>query len=484
MGHPAKAINGSWIRLVLVMALVGTLVMSAGPSITRAEAAFYTSNLAFKLDAQDPASMTFGSNTWNDVSGLGNHFTRAASGNASRPNFNAGNGTPSFFIFTRASQTAGNPPSGGTFLTGGASSNTNFAAGSFTVAAWIRVPVGNLGLSTDHWQLMHVLSAELGGLGNDWGFGVNSAGKIAFGTGGSVDATLASTTSVNTNTWLYVAATRTYPSNSISIYVNDGAATTGTLSGGANRALTASSVLRLGAGDDGGVSFGGDIAAVHGYTAALTSAQILDNFNATKGIYGYSAPTTTTLTAQNATTTFGLVDTLTATINDSAATGTVNFKRSGTSISGCSAVNVVAGVAKCAYTPTTTGSITNLTASYSGDNSYDASDSTAISITVNQGIPVLTLTVGSVVPYRTNTSIVATSTPAGTDGKVTFTQNGKRIAGCLKLQSVSLSTTCTWKPSLHAVFQIGATLTPSNSGFNSASALPKFVTVRARTNTR
>jgi hypothetical protein len=471
---------------ISISALLASLIITAGPTLSPAKAAFYTTNLAFKLDAQDSASYTFGSDTWLDVSGLGNNFTRAASGASSRPIYSAGNGTPNSFLFTRASQaSAASPPSSGTYFSGAAGSNTTFSAGSFTVAAWIRVPVANLGFSTGHWQTMHVLSAELPGITYDWGFGVDSNGKIAFGTGGTSDQTLASTTSVNTNNWVFVAATRTVSNNSVSIYVNDGAAVTGTLStGAATRGLTANGVLRLGAGDDGGVSFGGNIAAVFGYTAALTSSQILDTFNATKGSYGFSSPTTTSLSAAASTTTFGIVDTLTATISPSGATGTVNFLNNGSSISGCSSVAVSAGVARCAFTPTSLGSITNLTASYSGDSSYDASNSSPIAVTVSKGVTSLSLSVSTTAYYRRSTTITATSSPAGTDGKVTFTANGKKIGGCIKVQSASRSATCNWLPSSHSRVQLGATITPASDNFLVATALPQFVSIQARTNLR
>lgn len=475
-----------WIaRLFFSISLIVSLIVNPGPAVTSANAAFYTTNLAFKLDAQDANSYTWGSDTWYDVSGSGNHFTRAASG-TSRPVYNAGSGGPNSFLFTREAQpSASAPPSKGTYFSGAASSNTNFAAGSFTVAAWIRVPSDKVGASTGHWQTMHVLSAELPGITTDWGFGVDINGKIAFGTGATSDVTLASSTSVNTNNWVFVAATRTLSNNLVSVYVNDGTPVSSILSSGsATRALTANSVLRLGAGDDGGVSFGGNIAAVFGYTAALTSTQITDVFNATKGPYGFLTPTSTTLTAQNSTTTYGVVDTLTATVNNSAATGTINFLNNGTSISGCSSVAITSGVARCAFLPGSLGTISNMTATYSGDSTYDVSTSSAISITVAQGISSLTLSGASTASYRRSTTITAVSSPAGTDGKVTFTANGKNISGCVKRQSTALTTTCNWLPSQHAFVRLGASLLPSSSNFGAASALPKFVMIQARNNFR
>lgn len=481
-GRPFGSVITRQFSTFLALALVSSFLIFIGPGAPRASAALYTTSLSFQLDAQNGTSFTSG-DTWNDISGNSNNFTRAATGNATRPIYGWGNGTPNYFLFTRAAQ-SGTPPTGAMYFSSANNLNTTFAAGSFTVMAWIRVPVANVGNTGDHWNLMHVLSSEVGGLANDWGFGVNSAGKIAFGTGGSVDGTLASGTSVNTDTWLFVAATRTFATNAISIYVNDGAATTGTLSGGANRALTALGTIRMGAGDDGGYSFGGNIGAVYGYTAALTSAQVLQNFNATKSLYGYSSPTTTTIAAANSTTSYGLVDTLTATVSNSAAAGTMDFLSNGTAISGCTGRTVTAGVATCPFLPASTGTLSNITANYLGDGTYDISSSSAITITVTQGIAALAVSASAQVPYRITTAIVATSSPAGTDGKVTFIVDGKRVARCIKLQSVSLTTTCNWLPSAHKVYAVSATLVPTSANFSKVSALPKFVAVKARTTIR
>lgn len=46
--------------------------------------------------------------------------------------------------------------------------------------------------------------------------------------------------------------------------------------------------------------------------------------------------------------------------------------------------------------------------------------------------------------YRTNSTLRSSS---DVDGKVTFLFNGKRIPGCINLQTVSKSVDCTWKPS-------------------------------------
>jgi hypothetical protein len=468
-----NAIPGRGLSLALASALALSALFQLGINVSPARAALYTTNLAFHLDPNNASSYGGSGDIWYDISGLSRNFTRPASG-AGRPSFQSG--TPNSFLFTRASN-SGAPPSNAGYFTG---THSWLGGGNFTVSAWIKTT--NVGQSTNHWELMQILSAESGGGAWDWGFGIDNSGKLAFGTG-VTDITFSSPSAVNTGSWTYVAATRQQSNGVIRLYVNGSivytsATTTNTSS------LQSNSALRLGAGDDGGFSFGGNIGAVLGYSALLTDTQISDNFNATKGSYGFATATTTSLTVLNASTTFGAVDTLTATVNNVAATGTVNFLNNGSSISGCSARTVTAGVATCPFIAPSTGSFANLTAIYSGDANYATSTSSAATVTVTQGVPALSISMATSVPYRINTAIVATSSPAGTDGNVSFTANGKRIAGCLKLQSASLSTTCNWQPTVKTQVTIRATLTPTSSNFMSASALPKLVSVYNRSTRR
>jgi len=468
-----KAIPKKGLPLALALSLALSLLFQISLNISPARAALYTTNLAFQLDPNNASSYGGSGDIWNDVSGLSRNFVRPSSG-AGRPVFQSG--TPNSFLFTRALN-AGAPPSNAGYFTG---SNSWLGGGNFTVSAWIKTT--NVGYSTNHWELMQILSAESGGGAWDWGFGIDSNGKLAFGTG-LTDTTFSSPSAVNTGSWIYVAATRQQSNGVIRLYTNGSLVYTSTATSNTSL-LQSNSSIRLGAGDDGGYSFGGNIGAVYGYSALLTDAQISDNFDATKGSYGFTTTTTTSLTVLNASTQYGVVDTLTATVNNASATGTVNFLNNGTSISGCSAQAVTSGVATCPFLPPNTGSFSNLTAIYSGDASYATSTSSAASITVTQGTPTLSIVVAGSLPYRVSAVIVATSNPAGTDGKVTFTANGKRITGCIKLQSSSLATTCTWKPSLHGQFLISASLAPTSSNYGSVSALPKFVSVYARSSRR
>jgi hypothetical protein len=196
---------------------------------------------------------------------------------------------------------------------------------------------------------MHVMSAESGGLANDWGFGVDGNGKISFGTGGASDLTYASSTSVNTGNWVMVTATRTNSTGAIKIYVNGSLETNSGSNSNANRTLTSNATLKIGAGDDGGATFGGNIGAVYGYNAVLTDAQVLENYNSTMQTYGYSPPTpaNTAVPTISGTTTFGQV--LTSTTGTWSNSPTYSYQWSRAATSGGSYTNI-SGATSSTYT--------------------------------------------------------------------------------------------------------------------------------------
>ncbi len=82
--------------------------------------------------------------------------------------------------------------------------------------------------------------------------------------------------------------------------------------------------------------------------------------------------------------------------------------------------------------------------------------------------------------YRTNNSISVTL--SGADGKVTFYASGKPIPGCRSIQSISSVATCTWKPAVHSLVSISATL--ASSAIITGSSVTKMVQVSARTGSR
>lgn len=300
------------------------------PLSTPARAALYLTNLRFHLDASNDNSYS-GWNYWTDLSGLGNSFSLSAT----QPTFI--NTPPKSFQLTKSS-------SGGTFFSG---SNSWLGGQDFTVSAWIKTT--NVGSGTSHWTQMHVMSAESGGLANDWGFGVDGNGKISFGTGGASDLTYASSTSVNTGNWVMVTATRTNSTGAIKIYVNGSLETNSGSNSNANRTLTSNATLKIGAGDDGGATFGGNIGAVYGYNAVLTDAQVLENYNSTMQTYGYSPPTpaNSAVPTISGTTTFGQV--LTTTTGTWSNSPTYSYQWSRAATSGGSYTNI-SGATSSTYT--------------------------------------------------------------------------------------------------------------------------------------
>lgn len=86
------------------------------------------------------------------------------------------------------------------------------------------------------------------------------------------------------------------------------------------------------------------------------------------------------------------------------------------------------------------------------------------------------------VTYRTPYQIRATIT--GSTGFVSFRANGKPISQCRKVAISSALSTCTWRPSIHGVVAITATVISTDSNFMGAQASGFSVSVGRRTNTR
>ena len=96
----------------------------------------------------------------------------------------------------------------------------------------------------------------------------------------------------------------------------------------------------------------------------------------------------------------------------------------------------------------------------------------------------VTLTAPASSAYRSASTLTANLGVAGSDGKVTFFQNGKRIAGCINIRSVSLAATCSWRPSVRGSVRLHAVLTPTSNGFFSSTSVSVQSRVNGRTGNR
>jgi hypothetical protein len=153
--------------------------------------------------------------------------------------------------------------------------------------------------------------------------------------------------------------------------------------------------------------------------------------------------TTTTVSSSSNPATVGQAVTFTATVSAAAATGTVEFKQAGVMIAGCVAQVISSGTATCTTAGLTAGSPL-ITAAYSGDSTYAASSSPALTQTVNKKTTTTTAsssldpsTVGEAVTYT------ATVSPTAATGTVEFKQAGVTISACAAQAVNSGTATCT-----------------------------------------
>jgi uncharacterized protein YjdB len=134
-----------------------------------------------------------------------------------------------------------------------------------------------------------------------------------------------------------------------------------------------------------------------------------------------STASTTTLTASTMTPTVGATVTFTATVSPAAATGTVTFYNGTSSIG---AGTLASGTATASTAFTTAGTF-SMTADYSGDSTYAASVSSAVSVNVSASasnrLTRITLDASDTMLRTEDTvTLTATVSPADATGSVTF----------------------------------------------------------------
>ena len=262
--------------------IIGSILTSCSSSATTTTtvAPIITTDLLIHFEANDNTSYSGSGSTWVNIGTGGTTYNATLLGSGGLPTFV--NSSIKSFQFTR------NLLSNGTsylsynymrFLRPDAISD------DFTWCAWINTTqVGN---GLNHYNLMYIVSTETGGVNNDFGFGIDSNGKLSYGDGkltGS-DITLHSNTSVNTGTWIFVAVTRQKSTGAVVLYINGVADLSGTCN--TNNTLSTATYVLIGSETDfPGYTFGGYLGAVLGNTSVLTADQILQNFNAQRATYG------------------------------------------------------------------------------------------------------------------------------------------------------------------------------------------------------
>ncbi len=214
------------------------------------------------------------------------------------------------------------------------------------------------------------------------------------------------------------------------------------------------------------VTYGGDL------NNAASSAQFLQVVNK-------NASTTVLISALNPSMVGDSV-TLTANVLGAAPTGTVRFVDAATTISGCSAVALGSGSAKCTVSNFSQGAH-SIVATYNGDGLNAVSSSPALIQTVNKKSTSVTI-VSSLNPSITGNSVVFTAAVTGQSptGTIGFSDGGSPITGCT---AVALSSSkCTLSNLSTGTHSIVATY--SGDSTNGASSSPPLIqTVNKRPTT-
>jgi len=218
-----------------------------------------TSGLILNYDAGSLLSYPGSGSTWTDLSGLVRHgtITEAVYG---------GTGTTAYFTFDGTNDVV-------TSLT----FTPNIT--NKTLAGWVK-------LSSTSQTGGGVITLEVSGgssfdsivyneTGNGWGFGSNSYARTAW----------SGVSETSTSTWVYMAAT--YSDNNYNLYRN-GVLILNTTSYSTYNFNAAGNAL-VGKRHTGGsgAHLAGQISHAAIYNRALTSTEVLQNFNAMKGRYGY-----------------------------------------------------------------------------------------------------------------------------------------------------------------------------------------------------
>jgi hypothetical protein len=237
-----------------------------------------TTDLLIHFEANNPSSYSGSGTTWTNIGTGGTTYNATLLG-PSPPTFV--NDTIKSFLFARNLITSGSPYTNYNYMR---FLRPDAISDDFTYCAWIKT--SQVGYGLNHYQLMYIVSTETGGVNHDFGFGIDSDGKLAYGDGksGGTDITIHSTQSVNTGNWVFVAVSRKKSTGEVVLYINGVADTTGTCNVG-NTLSTATYVIIGSETDFPGYTFGGNMGAILGNTSVLSAADVLNNFNAQRSIY-------------------------------------------------------------------------------------------------------------------------------------------------------------------------------------------------------
>jgi hypothetical protein len=155
-------------------------------------------------------------------------------------------------------------------------------SGDWTIEIWVNY-------STITGSSRCVIGKTDGGLSADWGYGLrtNPAGSTYMEIGNGTTSITSPSYTVTTNTWYQIVGVwANVDSNSIALYING--ASQGSNSHIFTTIKNTTSPLYIGSFNGGQFSqwLDGEVGVVRLYSSALTSSEVLQNYNADKAKYG------------------------------------------------------------------------------------------------------------------------------------------------------------------------------------------------------
>lgn len=150
----------------------------------------------------------------------------------------------------------------------------------FTLSCWFRTTQGG-GVPTQWYNGRGLIDCEMSGYQNDFGLAIGG-GRVIFGVGNPNlpnDISIYSSQTYNDGRWHQAVATRIKSTGIITLYIDSILTATGI---GQTGSLTTAPNMRIGSLQTGLNYFSGNIGPVHVYNRALSQAEIIQNYNATK----------------------------------------------------------------------------------------------------------------------------------------------------------------------------------------------------------
>jgi hypothetical protein len=180
-----------------------------------------------------------------------------------------------------------------------------------TICAWIKTET--VGGDTDHWRLAPIMESEVATRANDFGFGVDGNGYLAYGNGGAYDETVNGTTLVNDNKWHHTCVTRNQTTGEVVLYVDGDIDATGTTD---TATLDDNTNAYIGYGTDGAVPFKGLMDEIFVYNSVLSDEYILS-------LYQDTLPTVDSVSPADRSTEINVDDSLIITFTEPMDTGSL-----------------------------------------------------------------------------------------------------------------------------------------------------------------